>query len=200
MQRINRIWPFFDQFLGGFTAAAVAAEQEYDPVWLQCLEATRDVLRELAADDRLEGIDSASIIMLEQPLVSQFYGKDDAGNSLLPYPGAIVWPGTKETITDYSNFREGVDFPIVISFVDKGAGSTGTSAMVSDRDKIRQHMLWREKASQRFRYSEWPDIEEVEKSTVQPESYLIPELYRHADIYHGALVIVFSTLAGRVAS
>jgi hypothetical protein len=189
-----RLWPFFDQFAGGFVPVA-----EYDPVWLRCLEATVDAIKTLAGDGRLPGIDADSVILLEQPLVSLYFGTDDAGNSLLSYPGIIVWPWSRESVLDFSNLREEIGYPVAVSFVDKGAGSTGTSAMVASRAKIRQHMLWREKVSRRFRKAVWSEIAEIEQSSVRPDVYAIPDAYKNADLFHGATIIDFQAFEGRDA-
>ena len=190
-----RLWPFFDQFGGsGYLPAA-----DYDPVWLRCLEATVDAIKTLAGDNRLPGIAATSVVLLEQPLVSLYFGTDDGSNELLAYPGIIVWPWSRESVLDFSNIREEIGYPVAVSFVDKGAGSTGTDAMVASRAEIRKHMLWRERVSRRFRKAVWSDISEVEQSNVQPDVYAIPEAYKNADLFHGATIIDFQAFEGRDA-
>lgn len=187
-----RLWPFFDQFAGGFVPAV-----DYDPVWLRCLEATVEAIKGLAGDGRLPGIAATSVVLLEQPLVSLYFGTDDAGNSLLPYPGIIVWPWSRESIADFSNLREEIGYPVAVSFVEKGSGSTGTNAMVASRTAMRKHMMWREKVSRRFRKAVWADIGEIEQSNVRPDVYAIPDAYKNADLFHGATIIDFQAFEGR---
>lgn len=173
----------------------VAGVDQYDPVWLRCLEATRNAIRGL----RLTGVGSDSVIMLEQPLVDRYFDNGDgsAKNTTppLPFPGVIVWPWQQEAYNpaEGTNLRDEIGYPVAVSFVERGSGRTGDSAMVHDRAAIKRHMVWREQVSRRFRFASWPEIPEIEESNVSPNLYAIPSLYQKNDIFHGAMVIVFAS-------
>lgn len=184
-----RIFPFF-QSSGGFFGAGDAPV--YDPVWLRCMEEVVAALQGLAGSGELEGIAEESIVAAELPSVAEIFGAAPKG-SAVAYPGIIVWPFAQEQHdpSEGPNDRDVITYPVAVSFVDKGAGVTGTGSMIQSRAARRLHMLWREKVSRRFRQGSWPTITEIEKSNVRYQLYAIPEQYRSADLYHGAIVIDF---------
>lgn len=184
-----RIFPFFSSS-GGFFGAG--SEPEYDPVWLRCMEATVAALQGLAGSGVLEEIAEESIVAAELPSVAEIFGAAPKG-SAVAYPGIIVWPFQQEQHDPAGgpNDRDEITYPVAISFVDKGAGVTGTDSMVRSRTARRKHMLWREKASRLFRHGTWPTITEIRESNVRYQLYAIPEQYRSADLFHGAIVVDF---------
>ena len=186
---MNRLWPHFDQFAGGAVVLA-----DYDPVWLRCCDLVLRKLRTLAGEGRLDGIAATSIVAAELPHVKPFFGATTEGGQALAYPGIIVWPFQQESYDPSAaqNDRDEIVYPVAISFVDSGSGTTGDNAMIKDRAARRRHMLWREKVSRRFRFGTWPTITEVQKSNVRYQLYAIPEQYRSNDLFHGAVVVDFT--------
>jgi hypothetical protein len=184
-----KLLPFLDEF-GLYGGSSF--ESPYDPVWLRCQDAVLLALRELAGEGRLPGIAEESIIAVEQPDVSRFFGAG-AQNSQLEYPGILVWPYQRETseVATGSNLLDEITYPVAISFCDKGSSSTGTAAMVGSRAARRKHMTWREMVSRRFRHFECPEITEIRDVYIRYELYALPSEYRHSDVYHGAIVVDF---------
>jgi len=189
-----KLLPFFDEF--GFDGFSLAPD--YDPVWLRCQDAVRNTLVEMAEAGLLPNIDAASIINVEQPLVSRFFGTNGQ-NDTLDYPGIMVWPYQQETteISAGSNLLDEITYPIAISMVDKGSGKTGTDSMAGSRTQRRKHMLWREKISRRFRHFTCPLITEVRDVYIRPNLYAIPSNYQTDDLYHGAIVVDFISRESR---
>jgi hypothetical protein len=187
---MQRLWPHFAQLGDGF--AGGFGTDLYDPVWLRCLELVVSELQGLAGSGVLEEIAEASIVAAELPSVAEIFGAAPKG-SAVAYPGIIVWPFQQEQHDPAGgpNDRDEITYPVAISFVDKGAGVTGTDSMVRSRAARRKHMLWREKASRLFRHGTWPTITEIRESNVRYQLYAIPEQYRSADLFHGAIVVDF---------
>jgi len=194
MLHFAKLLPFFDEFgLGGSSF-----EGEYDPVWLRCMDAVLNTLRDMADEGRMPDIVAESIIAVEQPLVSRFFG-EDAQNAQLDYPGMMVWPYQQEAteITAGGNLLDEITYPVAISIVDSGAGATGSNAMVGSRSSRRKHLLWRERISRKFRHFECSEITEVRDVYIRPQLYAIPSAYQNNDLFHGAIIVDFFSQESR---
>jgi hypothetical protein len=105
----------------------------------------------------------------------------------------MVCPYTQE-MTDIAagaNLVDEIVYPISISFVDKGAGVTGTSYMVGSDEAREKHMYWREKVSRKFRHFLCADITEIRDVYIRPGVYAVGSTYQSDDLYHGAIVVDF---------
>jgi len=190
MSIFAKILPFLDDFgfvgVGGLTLAP-----DYDPVWLRCQDVVLNALVEMAEDGELPDIEAANIIAAEQPDVSRLFGT--AGKcATLSYPGAIVWPYQQESsdIAAGDNLRDEITYPVAISLVDKGSGSTGADGMIINRAYRRRHMLWREKISRKFRHY-LASIREIRDVYIRYQLFAIPSAYKNDDLFHGAIVVDF---------
>lgn len=191
-----KLLPFLDEF--GIYGSSF--EGYYDPVWLRCQDAVLVALRDMADAGRLPGMSTASIIAVEQPLVSRFFGTGAQNvETPLEYPGAMVWPFQQEAtdIAAGSNLLDEITYPVAISLVDKGSSATGTSSMVGSKASRRRHMTWRENISKRFRHFECPGITEIRDVYIRPQLYAIPSVYQNDDLYHGAIVVDFISRESR---
>lgn len=183
-----KLLPFLDEF--GF-GGGLALAPDYDPVWLRCQDAVTAALVAMAVAGDLPEIAAASIIDAEQPDVSRLFGSTGKC-ATLSYPGAIVWPFQQESsdIAAGSNLLDEIVYPVAISFVDKGSGSTGAEGMIVNRAARRRHMLWREKVSRKFRHY-LADIREVRDVYIRYQLFALPSAYKNDDLFHGAIVVDF---------
>ena len=190
MLNFAKLLPFLDEF--GFGAyGGLALAPDYDPVWLRCQEAVLNALVAMAAAGDLVDISAASIVAAEQPDVSRLFGATGKC-ATLSYPGAIVWPYQQEStdIAAGDNLRDEITYPVAISLVDKGSGSTGADGMIINRAYRRRHMLWREKISRKFRHY-LASIREVRDVYIRYQLFAIPSAYKNDDLFHGAIVVDF---------
>jgi hypothetical protein len=184
-----KLLPFLDEF-GLFGGSSF--ESPYDPVWLRCMDAVLSTLRGLAGEGVLPGIVEASIIAVEQPNVTQFFGAN-AQNAQLSYPGIMVWPAENErtAIAEGNNLQDEIVYPVGIAFADSGAGVTGANSMVGSKSARRRHMTWREKISRKFRHFLCPEIPEIRDVYIRPGVYAVPSMYKNDDLFHGAIIVDF---------
>lgn len=191
MGMFAKLLPFLDDEFGFDLGGGLALAPEYDPVWLRCQEAVYDALVAMADAGDLVDMLSANIVAAEQPDVSRLFGT--AGKcATLSYPGAIVWPYQQESsnIADGGNLLDDITYPVAISLVDNGSGSTGADGMIINRAYRRRHMLWREKISRKFRHY-LADIREVRDVYIRYQLFAIPSAYKNDDLFHGAIVVDF---------